>query len=368
MLDPEEGAVITTRIDVPRAGGRTLLAFLVAVGLLAAACGGDDDGSETSTDAETTAGEETTAGDETDSGAFPVTIEHKFGTTTIEEPPEKVVTVGLTDQDTVLALGVQPVGVRDWYGDQPYGTFPWAQDALGDAEPELVGDGTAIDFEVVADLEPDLIVGMYEDLSDTYDTLSQIAPTIGQSADHEQYAQPWQETTRMVGQALGRSDKAEDLISDVEDKFAEARDEHPEFQDTTAAMAQFGEGSGTYFLLPPADPKAAFLTQLGFTIPDDITDLIEDEQSTELSFERLDLVDRDIAVWLAGFESPDLVAEVQNSSIYQSLDVAKEDRDIFLEEGVDELSWATVLSIPAAIDAVVPQLAELVGGGAQDDG
>ena len=44
--------------------------------------------------------------------------------------------VGFTDQDFILALGVTPVGIRDWYGDQPFGTWPWAQDELGSAEPD----------------------------------------------------------------------------------------------------------------------------------------------------------------------------------------------------------------------------------------
>ena len=29
----------------------------------------------------------------------------------------------------MLALGVMPVGVTEWYGDQPFATWPWAQDA-----------------------------------------------------------------------------------------------------------------------------------------------------------------------------------------------------------------------------------------------
>lgn len=345
----------TTRIDARRWGGRSLLAPLASVALLLAGCGGDDSSDEASTvasgDGEVSA--------QVDEDAFPVTIDHALGSTTIEEPPERVVTVGFTDHDTVLALGVTPVGVRDWYGDQPYATFPWAQDALGDAEPEVLGEAS-ISFEAVVALDPDLIIGIYDDLDQTYDTLSDIAPTIAQSGDYEQYGQPWQETTRMVGQALGRSDLAEDLIRDVEDDFADARAEHPEFEGTTAAVAQFGEGAGTYFLLPPEDPKAAFLTELGFEIPAEITEAIRDDETTELSFERLDLVDQDIAVWLAGFESPELIAEVQDSSLYQSLDVVADERDLFLEAGVDELSWATVLSLPAALEEVVPQLAELV--------
>jgi iron complex transport system substrate-binding protein len=338
---------------------RLTASVLAAIVLVVAACGGGDDG-------ESGSGSEAGLAE---SGAFPVTIEHKQGTTEIEEEPERVVTVGFTDQDAVLAFGVRPVGVRDWYGDQPDATFPWARDELGDANPRIVGDGSSINFEAVASLRPDLIVAIYEDVDeDTYTTLSEIAPTITQSDEFPQYAQPWQETTRMVGQALGQPERAEELIQGVEEDFARAREEHPEFEGTTAAMAQFGDTSGTYFLLHPDDPKARFLTELGFDIPEQISNAIEEDQSEELSFERLDLVDQDVVVWLAGFESPELVAELQDSPIYQQLDVVREGRDLFLEEGVDELGWSTVLSVPAAIEEVVPQLADtLAGGGARAD-
>ena len=45
--------------------------------------------------------------------------------------------VGFAEHEGLLALGVEPVGVRDWYGDQPYATWPWAQDELGDQQPEV---------------------------------------------------------------------------------------------------------------------------------------------------------------------------------------------------------------------------------------
>ncbi|WP_256977835.1 hypothetical protein [Rhodococcus sp. 14-2470-1a] len=53
-----------------------------------------------------------TSGSES-SGAFPVTVDHAFGETTVESEPQRVVSVGYTEQDTLLALGVIPVGVTD---------------------------------------------------------------------------------------------------------------------------------------------------------------------------------------------------------------------------------------------------------------
>ncbi len=92
-------------------------------------------------------------------GAWPVTIEHAFGETTIEEEPQRVVTVGFTEADLALALGVTPVGVRDHLG-YDHANRPWAVDLLP-AEPlPTVGD-EAIDLEAVAALEPDLVLGVY---------------------------------------------------------------------------------------------------------------------------------------------------------------------------------------------------------------
>ena len=54
--------------------------------------------------------------------AFPVSIENKFGTTTIPAEPKRIVTVGLVEQDALLALGVVPVGadsLRIEAGDAP---------------------------------------------------------------------------------------------------------------------------------------------------------------------------------------------------------------------------------------------------------
>ena len=60
-------------------------------------------------------------------GGAPVTITHAFGETTIPEPPKRVVSAGFTEQDDLLALGVVPIAVTNWFGDQPSGVWPWAQ-------------------------------------------------------------------------------------------------------------------------------------------------------------------------------------------------------------------------------------------------
>ena len=147
---------------------RALILGVVAA-LALAACGRDDErAATTSVEATTTAGSAATGSDgavgttpasppATD--AFPVTITHKYGEALIPEAPSRVISVGFTDQDAILALGVTPIAIRDWYGDQPYAVWPWAVDALGDAEPTVL-PADAINFEQIASLQPDLILGV----------------------------------------------------------------------------------------------------------------------------------------------------------------------------------------------------------------
>jgi len=134
-----------------------------------AACGGEDEPASTTSPTSaataspgttqeaaatpTTAGTTATAEATGTSGVFPVTVEHKFGTTEIPEEPERVVTIGFSEQDPVLALGVKPVAVREWFGNHPYAVWPWALDELGDAEPQvLVMPYGELDFETIAAL------------------------------------------------------------------------------------------------------------------------------------------------------------------------------------------------------------------------
>ena len=166
------------------------------------------------------------------------TIEHKYGSTTVEGIPERVISVGYNDQDAILALGVIPVGIRDWYGDQPYAVWPWAQDELGDATPEVLS-GSGINFEQVASLQPDLIVGISSGMTEEeYNTLSEIAPTIPQSGEFVDYGVPWQEQQRVIGQALGREAEAEQLVADVEARFAAARAENPQWEGAGGVVAR----------------------------------------------------------------------------------------------------------------------------------
>jgi iron complex transport system substrate-binding protein len=351
-----------------------LLSTLVAMVLLiaAAGCGGQQNASDATSDppaASAAASEppsaEPTAGDSSQ-GTFPATVEHRYGTTEITEAPERIVTVGLSDHDVVLAFGIAPVAVTDWYGDYASATWPWAQDELGDATPEVMNKGEFtgtqnFQFEEIAALEPDLIIGLYTGMTEQeYDTLSQIAPTVAPSGDYPDYGMPWQESTRMVGQALGQPERAEEMIADVEELFAQAAAEHPEFEGVEMVVAEVFE-PGSSFARSATDPRTVFMTSLGFSLPDDIAELAGDKDGAPISDEQMNLLDRELLVWNIGFE-PELRADIEGKPLYPQLDVVKDDRVLFIEDPLvsGALTWATVLSLPYALEHLVPDLADTV--------
>lgn len=101
----------TTLVKPWRRLAATLSAAALGVGLLAG-CGSDDSADKPSDDAPAAA-----------SGAFPVTVEHAFGSTEVTKAPKRVVSVGYTDDQAILAFGVKPVGMVDQYPN-PAGKSP----------------------------------------------------------------------------------------------------------------------------------------------------------------------------------------------------------------------------------------------------
>jgi iron-siderophore transport system substrate-binding protein len=321
------------------------LVVLTAIALLASACGSTAAGPGTPPPAGGQA-------------AFPVRVEHKYGTAEITKAPSRVVTLGLSDQDAVLALGIRPVGAIDWFGERPYGQWPWTKDLWGDKQPEVVGQRDDYNFEKIISLKPDLIIGLYSGMTrEQYDTLSKIATTVAQPKGFADYAAPWQEMTKLTGRALGMEAKATELIAAIDQRFARVRAEHPAWAGKSVAVVDAYE-PGKYAAFPATDPKGRFLTELGYRIPDAITKAAGDKYAAEISSERLDLVDVDRLVFLTS--DPSAESRVKADRVYQGLKVARDGRALFVPYAQPPvgaaISFNTVLSIPYAIDQLVPLL------------
>jgi iron complex transport system substrate-binding protein len=327
----------------------------VAAALVLTACGG----AAPSTKASSAAAPSAASGSSGGAATFPVTVTHKYGSTRVTAAPRRVVTLGLSDQDAVLALGVVPVGAVDWFEEKPFGSWPWVKDRWGTTPPAVVGQRDEYNVERIASLRPDLIIAQYSGMTrEQYTMLSKIAPVVAQPTGHDDYAAPWQVMTKVIGTALGKRSEADALVADVEATFDQARSANPGFSGKTVAVAESYE-PGKYAVFTPTDPKVVFMTRLGFVVPDAIAKAAGSEYAAEISSERLDLVDVDRAVFLTN--SADEQTRINTDAVFATLAVATEGRTTFLPYQDPPLgaalSFSTVLSLPYALEQIIPKLA-----------
>ncbi|WP_062016288.1 iron-siderophore ABC transporter substrate-binding protein [Aureimonas sp. AU4] len=286
-----------------------------------------------------------------------IRFRHVFGETVLAKPAVRIVSLGFTTQDPLLALGVQPVAVRAWFGDQPASIWPWAQPYLRGEAPAVIAGEVAM--ETVASLRPDLIVAIGSGITqDEYAILSQIAPTLMQPPGAATYALPWDETTRLLGRALGRDALAEERIAETRRLFAEARARHPDWEGRSAAAAyHFGGETGAF---TAEDTRGRFLSELGFQIPQEIERLGGGHFYAGLSPEDLSPLDADLLVWVSSLDAaPDLAA----LPMRRLLGAHREGREVFagaLTAGA--LSFGSVLSLPFALAQLEGDMALALDG------
>ncbi|GAB1421758.1 hypothetical protein MASR2M15_19440 [Anaerolineales bacterium] len=298
--------------------------------------------------------------------AFPVTIEHKFGETTIEAAPQRIVVLGFTEQDPYFALGIKPVAIRYWFGDEDNAIFPWAEAAAQGAQPEVLNlTYGALNLEAILALEPDLISAIDSGISrEEYEQLSQIAPTIAQSDEYVDFGMPWQETTRMVGQVVGKSAEAEALISEIETKIESIRAAHPEFEGQTVSVAY--NNAGQYGFYTEQDTRGRFFTDLGFVVPEALNELAGESFYANVSEERLDLLDQDLLVFLGlqfnegGSEAA--LQAIQDNPLVSQLQAVQEGRVLYIPDEYDSaLQFSTILALDYLLDELVPEIDAVAG-------
>lgn len=283
---------------------------------------------------------------------WPRQIRHALGTTTIEAPPKRVVSVGYHEQDFLYALGVAPVGVHEWFGGHDFATWFWAEETRKalNATPE-VQNGFEVDIEWVYAQQPDLIVASFFNLSPSdYRLLSGIAPVIGPPEGFPVWSAPWQAELRLIAEATGTEAKARTVIAGIEQQISQLAAANPEFAGKTATIGFFTDDQ---FVGYRSDAGAnLLLKQLGMHTPPEFDRLAQPNGQFSVSPERVDLFDIDAVLWLV---DPETAARIQDMPVYQQTRLARENRAIWADpELTGALNFMSPLSIPYALERLVP--------------
>ena len=292
-------------------------------------------------------------------GTFPATVTHMYGTTTVRQAPRRVVSVGYNDQDTLLALDVVPVGILRWFATQPRAVGPWAEPKLGAAQPTIIPPAE-LDFEAILKLQPDLIVGIYRDMKpEEYQRLSQIAPTIAPPVGSTPFGVPWRDEARLIAGGLGQTPAMERIIADVEGKFAAAKRANPQFAGKNVVVS-LPAADGQYYAYSRRDGRVNFMEEIGLTLSPAIDALEKTAFYTTLSRERVNLLEADVLIFLVTTDAT--LQALKADTLLQGLNVAKQNRIIYITDVniVQAYAMNSVLSLPYAIEQVVPQIAQII--------
>lgn len=343
-------------MSMPRRGFRLILTTALASILVLAAC--SDATEEGGEGAEPDSGADPGTADVEESAdsllpaaegvvEYPLTLNTAWGQSVLQERPERIAfTSGrAVDTEILAALGGTPV-----LSTFAIDNAAWTTEALPQ-EIETVYDPNddPTPLETIAATQPDLIVALDLDLSDSYDQLATIAPVLGAATPEEAVPEHWREDAEAIGQALDLTGAVDQLIADHQATFDQVRADYSEFEGLTASyVMNYGSGNGlAYFTVPGSDDEQFFL-DLGFVSNPHAGEFVGEDW---VSNEMLHLIDADVLVFVNSSAHGAEASEITDQQLYQNLQAVQDEHVVlldntgesFIHEGTEHdgnLAWA----------------------------
>ncbi|WP_424475538.1 iron-hydroxamate ABC transporter substrate-binding protein [Oceanobacillus kimchii] len=293
---------------------RLYAVLFIAIVLLLAACGSDDNNDATDNDSDSNTEENTEQ-----------TVDSEMGEVTIPANPEKI--LAPYHEDTLLALGITP-------------TAKWAigesvQNYLEEDLQDVETIEWTMPLEQVLSYESDLIIleNSFDSYEGTYEDYSAIAPTYVMSQEE---TSDWQVQLTRFGELLGKEDEAEQAIADYETKVEEANTELEDILEDESVAFMWVVG-GQYFLFEENRHAANMVySELGVEVPQLVKDLGETEATWDpISLEKLSELDADHVVIL-GLEDDEGIETLNNSNVWQNTKAVQNDQVYHIE---DQSNW-----------------------------
>ncbi len=216
------------------------------------------------------------------------TVEHLYGSTEIPVDPQRVVVLDAGNVlESVLALDVTPVAT---VVPKTTGTWPdFIAEKLPDDVTSVGMSEADVDLEQVIKADPDLIIVTSEDESqrEFYDNVRGIAPTVAVG----DVANEWKQTLTILGDHLGKQDRATQLLADYDARVADVQ-------------AQLGPNPGTASVIRVRADKLNYMGQegafiwttlreVGFRAPPTQSIGTAEDSFFEVSMEQTNLLDAD---------------------------------------------------------------------------
>ena len=320
------------------------LTAAAALTLMLAACSDDEAKEKADDSAETTASDGQEKEQVKDS-AFPMTVtslapsseteegqQITFEDVTLEEMPERIISLDYGFLDTLDALGVE--GVVGVAADGGKGNIPaHLKDKYAPSDLiQDVGSLKQINFEAVAAADPDVIF-ISGRQAPYYEELKEITPNVVYiGSDNEEYFAGVFESIDLAAQIFDKEEKAEELKAGLQEKIDAVNEKAEGYENALIAMYNDKKISG--FDNGPDSRFAYFYNDFGFAPA--TTDIEASSHGSDFSYESLLSVDPEVLVIVdrTASEVDVIKADIEND-IIKKTKAYKEGRIVYL----DGVNW-----------------------------
>ena len=274
-------------------------------------------------------------------------ITHAMGVTEVPDAPQRIIMLTNEGTEALLYLGVVPVGaVQSWDGNPWYAHLA---DALQDTVP--LGTENAVNLEILASLEPDLIIGNKVRQEKIYQQLSSIAPTVFS----EDLSGSWQDNFQLYAEVLGKSEEGAAGLTAFTDRAKALGAAIGPAIDEQISLVRFAPGRTRIYYKDTF--AGVILNQVGLKRP-----LAQDKDAfaEEVQKERIPEMAGDRIFYFSDDADPDdtkaYLAEWTHDELWTNLDAVKAGK----AQRVSELVWNTGGGIYCAF-MMLDELAAIYG-------
>ncbi len=271
-------------------------------------------------------------------------VKHALGKTCVPNAPQRVVVLDILDN--VLALGITPVGATTWDNGKFRTYLPEKTTAIA-----KVGLLSQPNLESILGLHPDLILSVYWGDEETYERLSQIAPTVlaGNGKDID-----WQEWLKTYAEALGKTQEAQKLLSDYNTRIAAFREQMGEkLSKTQVSIVMFWENVRIYM---NQSFSGQILNDVGLPRPPGQD---KEKVNEDVSLELIPKMDGDAIFLVLGDRAPKL-AQFTSHPLWSQLQAVKQGKVYEVEAD----AWIAGYS-PVAANRILDDLFKYLVGESQ---
>lgn len=290
---------------------------------------------------------------------YPVKIVHAFGEVIIKEKPKKIVTIGVSNEDVILALNEIPVGISKVNYNEKEKILPWVKDkynSLNVDEQNIVvfDDINKIDYNKITKIKPDIIIATYSEINfKEYKKLLRISPVIVYPNKPLQVT--WKDEIMITASVLGKVDEGIVLVENIENLIKEKISKFKNIKGKKFILCSINERiANNIEVYTKKDTRVLYLKELGLVLPDEIENIDKNTRIINLTYDEVNKLNMDLIIFLG--------TKNEFVKLKKVLDSVENTKILFIEKNTlfEYYSKSSPLTIEYKLDEYLEKISKII--------